>query len=563
MAPSITSSKVTLKYPIFCADFFDSDDTDASNKWPLAVAGGGGQGRSGVGNRITILGDNLQSLSEVELSREEDSVMSLCTTPDNGVLAGINSASEKILSTGVNEHLRGFRYFPKNGKLEGEIYRRQVFSNSTVKVRDSYQRLLRRARRRDEGQVVALASGGGSGKETVNEIIIGRIHDSINLSVVERVNMPPGSEAVDIDIIEEDEMEQEKEPKYALAYCHPKDIFLHKAGASQNIYTVSPPAAGSFRALRLLSPTLVVATLNLPSRSGAEILLITPTETLLRKPLHKGIKAVTAIDAYLFPGARQAVVAIAGADMAIEIVAIDLPTPTRGARLRSVKIINSVHPFQITKVAIAQPRKFPGGWETRIATTSIGQTVVVFTVPLISQITLPSTAATTSEEEEEEAPESLFILPPRGAKRTLAKSIAATASTVLISLGLVIITAIILQIVFVYRGGLPDSDISSILVRGREIWQNYLPDAETQEVLREVNREQEVLIEHEHVDGKRRKKAEKEVEDVAEVVKDFVADAAEVAGEWVVEESRKVAGGVVKGMLRGAVEDVVQNIMRV
>jgi hypothetical protein len=48
MAPSITSEKITLTYPLFAADFLDADR--------LVVAGGGGEGRSGVGNMIVRTG---------------------------------------------------------------------------------------------------------------------------------------------------------------------------------------------------------------------------------------------------------------------------------------------------------------------------------------------------------------------------------------------------------------------------------------------------------------------------------------------------------------------------
>jgi hypothetical protein len=46
MAPLIPSAKATLSYPLYACDF-DSLDTDR-----LVVGGGGGAGRSGVGNKI-------------------------------------------------------------------------------------------------------------------------------------------------------------------------------------------------------------------------------------------------------------------------------------------------------------------------------------------------------------------------------------------------------------------------------------------------------------------------------------------------------------------------------
>lgn len=46
MAPLILSAKVTLSYPLCACDFDPVDSTR------LVVGGGGGAGRSGVGNKI-------------------------------------------------------------------------------------------------------------------------------------------------------------------------------------------------------------------------------------------------------------------------------------------------------------------------------------------------------------------------------------------------------------------------------------------------------------------------------------------------------------------------------
>lgn len=46
MSPPFAHAKITLKYPLYAADF------DPQNNGFLLVGGGGGEGRSGVGNKI-------------------------------------------------------------------------------------------------------------------------------------------------------------------------------------------------------------------------------------------------------------------------------------------------------------------------------------------------------------------------------------------------------------------------------------------------------------------------------------------------------------------------------
>lgn len=46
MAPPVASAKITLTYPIYAADF------DPNCNGLLLVGGGGGESRSGVGNKI-------------------------------------------------------------------------------------------------------------------------------------------------------------------------------------------------------------------------------------------------------------------------------------------------------------------------------------------------------------------------------------------------------------------------------------------------------------------------------------------------------------------------------
>ena len=49
MAPRVASAKLTLSCPLYAADF------DPQNNGFLLVGGGGGEGRSGVGNKIVSI----------------------------------------------------------------------------------------------------------------------------------------------------------------------------------------------------------------------------------------------------------------------------------------------------------------------------------------------------------------------------------------------------------------------------------------------------------------------------------------------------------------------------
>ncbi|TKA56799.1 hypothetical protein B0A49_06446, partial [Cryomyces minteri] len=93
MAPPVSFTKVTLSYPLYAADF------DPYNRGYLVVGGGGGEGRSGVGNKLTLLDvsdrSKLITAAEVDLSRDEDSVTSLANLASKDGLitfAGINSS---------------------------------------------------------------------------------------------------------------------------------------------------------------------------------------------------------------------------------------------------------------------------------------------------------------------------------------------------------------------------------------------------------------------------------------------------------------------------------------
>ncbi|KAH0177230.1 hypothetical protein KCU86_g15640, partial [Aureobasidium melanogenum] len=153
----VSFTKTTLSYPVYAAEF------DPYNRGFLVVGGGGGQGRSGVANKITLLDASkrsaLDTAAEIELSSEEDSITSLATLASKDgliTLAGINS-SEADQKAGKNEHLRTFDIkYPKKKqaseeKQEGEaqdgsisfVGKASLFQPATGPKPETYQRVLR------------------------------------------------------------------------------------------------------------------------------------------------------------------------------------------------------------------------------------------------------------------------------------------------------------------------------------------------------------------------------------------------------------------------------------
>lgn len=159
MAPPIPSAELRLSYPLYAVDF-DSQDDDR-----LIVGGGGGAVRSGVGNKISVLDasnpESLEVVSELELSRDEDSVNTIAVgaRQNNSVLvyAGINSGEAEI-KAGKNEHFRVFSApaKAKAGDIQ-ELSRTALFKTGD---KEAYQRVMRISAPYDGSkQVGAVATG--------------------------------------------------------------------------------------------------------------------------------------------------------------------------------------------------------------------------------------------------------------------------------------------------------------------------------------------------------------------------------------------------------------------
>ncbi|KAF4630403.1 hypothetical protein G7Y89_g7734 [Cudoniella acicularis] len=423
MAPLISSAKTTLSYPLYACDF---DPLDSSR---LVVGGGGGAGKSGVGNKITLLdasnASEVEEAGEIDLSRDEDNVTTLAVGQRKGkatlVYAGANSSPQDVQS-GKNLHFRIFGIEPatkgkgksKEGSSEkalgskiSETSRSKLFSSTSEK--DTYQRLLRLSKAYpDQPQLGAVATGFAKESEIV-------LFDTSAIS-------PPNSrgtlklikEAVDVDFI------QTGKDEYMFAYCDTYDIYLKKISPNTDneipaeIY-VTPASRGSekvslptFRALRFLTPEFLLMLTNIHSNGGVvlQILRIPPSgkgqcrlsqSHRLPSSISKATGlAVANLTPPLSPTTpqdyTQFVIAVAGQNISISLFKVDLQVENKISMVTPIKPFrkfNNVHPHQITSLNFSNfvPPAHPIKASTppqylKLASTGVSNTVVVYTLPL-------------------------------------------------------------------------------------------------------------------------------------------------------------------------------------
>ncbi|KJZ72936.1 hypothetical protein HIM_07699 [Hirsutella minnesotensis 3608] len=275
MASPFPRATIELDYPLYDVDF-DPDDAKR-----LVVGGGGGAGRSGVGNKITVIEasshEELRVAGELELSRDEDSVMSLAVAPPAQrskalrVFAGVNSSPADI-AKGQNHHLRAFavegqsrvRASPSKSPARSsevktgltELSRTALFANPSP---DTYQRLLRVA-----GPLGVAASAMGSDPQIA-------VFDATGPRPRPRGLMELPRDAEDLDVI------QTGDDEFQVAFCYKHELHtvaVGKQNGEPELVFTMPDDHGRrpvFRSIRYLSKEFLLAVANLPGRSGVLI----------------------------------------------------------------------------------------------------------------------------------------------------------------------------------------------------------------------------------------------------------------------------------------------------
>ncbi|KAF4964357.1 hypothetical protein FSARC_7724 [Fusarium sarcochroum] len=405
MAPPFPRSSIQLDYPLYAVDFDPEDSTR------IVVGGGGGAGRSGVGNKITLLEtvsqQELRSAGEINLSRDEDSVMSLAVGPHKGkttyLYAGVNSSPESI-EKGKNEHLRTISVEQSKARASvgtktpdahvTEVSRTSLFENPDA---DTYQRLLRIA-----GTTGAAATAMGKEPQLA-------IFDASGAAAKLRSVVGLPKEAEDLDII------QTGENEFQVAYCFKYQLCLVNVGAKETsepqvVYNM-PDDHGerpAFRAIRYMSSNFLVAASNLPKRNGVVIQAFRlpkgdkkEARLSINARIPRKISATALAIANLSPpssplnslGDTQFIIAVAGHDSSISLYTLDHSTGGSVellSKMWHLHTLKEVHGTDnITGVAFSHfvtPKTTSRQQYIKLASTSLQKTVAVHSIPLVKQI---------------------------------------------------------------------------------------------------------------------------------------------------------------------------------
>lgn len=486
-------------------------------------------------------------------------------------MAGINSSSAEQ-QAGRNEHLRAFRisYPPKkrtsvdgqeSDNVEAPPYtgetkalgKASLFTPSSAAKKETYQRVLRLSRARKDSplRIGAVATGlAPEGEIAVFDASSSRPSDD---DVRGRIRLGMKEEAGDVDITEG------KDGEYLIAYCTDYEVYFYDLQSTTKESTTEPrfvygtphpdafaktKARPTFRSLRFLTSNLVLLLQNMPGRTGAELLLLeVPTATslgriILRKGLHKGIKSASGLTtALLAPtdlttqNKSQHVIAVAGADISITILTLELPL----ARIKFTThaFLTTVHPLQITGLTLSTFHP-PSTASTappqyvKLASISMGSTVVVHTLPLSPY------PAPTSKAASKDSPRYVLTVPGRATES------AQLGFSVLVSIIVVALGAFLLQAWTEIRGGTPEylgaKGWLSERVHGWVARPYMFESVDTPVITTNLPKVENVR--------ERAKEMNEEGWDGARKVKDDVADRAEVVRQAVEDAVRKGMPGV-------------------
>jgi hypothetical protein len=473
MTPSPPTARTTLSYPLYAADF------DPQNPDFLLVGGGGGSSSTGVPNKVSLIDcsrvHELKEVVDIDLSRSEDSVMSLAVAQSSNTsltaYAGINSGVVDQ-ANGKNEHLRSFRIdLPRKRKArEGRgqekqpdtvctgtteaLGRAQFFTPQAGVKNETYQRIVRLSPSSldsNKPRITAIASS----LANENEIVLlkaGLAPGSGN--EIARLNLGK-DDAVDLDFAPASDAGDSTD--YTMAYCLDYDVSIYRlSGGNEGVRTQTrvlystPQPSGSaskpkFKALRFLSSKHILLLQNLPDRKGVELSILrkhmdgNTAIITLQKRLSKNMKMATRMDVCILSespiGDQQILIAVAGQNDSIEVLRVEYSKRTGMSSFFPYTILKDVHSGPITSLVFSTfvPPSSPVTEDTKphcvkLASVGVDKNVVVHSLPLRP---FPSSSKTPQ----------YVLVPPRGS------GLMSTAFSIFMAILVLSISFLILQVV--------------------------------------------------------------------------------------------------------------------
>jgi len=417
-----TISKAQTSYPIYAATFANS------RPGYLVVGGGGGAGKHGVKNKITLLdfssrAPTVEPSAELEVS-EDDSVTCLANlaTRNGLILYAGNGSSVEDRVQGKDMHFRSFEVQFPQGKAASSssektsnisfLSKTQLLNvaKSENTRKEAYVRLLRLSPPRPSSgapnkRIGAIASG-LAGEENELVVFAATSNRPQAKDVINRVPLA-NKEANDIDI------QDLGDSKFQLAYATDYEVHVHsidydfeksksKSGSDgKKVYTIPQVDIGveggrpKLRSTRWLSPKHLLLLANKPNRTGVELWLLHlyeegPGSIVLKKSLPRAVGAATDLDVSLLDadsdGAYQIVIAVAGIDVSLSVYTMDYRGDDSLSHFHHYATYDNVHEQSITKVVFSpflKPETTTGKPQyLRLASTSLGNSVSVETFTL-------------------------------------------------------------------------------------------------------------------------------------------------------------------------------------
>lgn len=291
---------------------------------------------------------------------------------------------------------------------------------------DTYQRVLRlspwtkQVDASDESSQDVRVGAIATGLAPSGEIVFFRATESPSDSdVIGRIRLGSSEEAEDVDFVSlERDPDQPKDSRgrFRAAYTNGVDVMVceissftrsNAAPDVSTVYTIPLPSSGAraarpkFRALRFLSPTVLLLLQNAPDRGGSELILLElPTakhasgQILRRRKLPGSVKIGLGLDICQLGtnpvGQQQTLIAASGSDNSINLWTLEYGPRKGYEKFRPYTTLRDVHPFSMTRlcfstfIAPAHPiTPEVGPQRVKLASVSMGNTVVVHTLPLL------------------------------------------------------------------------------------------------------------------------------------------------------------------------------------